>query len=228
MTTVSNNIIDGLRNNPSTQTTNESDNGALGQSDFFALLTQQLSYQDPTKPVENDQMIAQMTNFTMADGITGLNKNFEDFAASMTSNQALQASTLVGQKVLVQGDQVARNSATDTASGVFTLPVSGQNMKLRVEDAAGQLIKSVDLGASFAQGKYSFEWDGTDNNGEPAAIGDYKISIEGSVGNENVSLPLSIYSQVQSVSLGAGGSGIGLNTSNGSFKLSEVEEIGEG
>ncbi len=49
-------------------TTEESD--ALTQEDFFSLLTQQLSYQDPSNPADNDQMIAQMTNFTMEQGIT--------------------------------------------------------------------------------------------------------------------------------------------------------------
>ena len=70
---------------------------ALTQEDFFSLLTQQLSFQDPSKPADNDQMIAQMTNFTMAEGISNLNSKFESLAASMTSNSALQASTLVGK-----------------------------------------------------------------------------------------------------------------------------------
>ena len=76
----------------------------LSQEDFFAMLTEQLANQDPTKPVDNDQMVAQMTSFTMADGISQLNDKFESFAASMTSNQALQASSLIGQNVLVQGN----------------------------------------------------------------------------------------------------------------------------
>ena len=58
----------------------------LSQEDFFAMLTEQLANQDPTKPVDNDQMVAQMTSFTMADGISQLNDKFESFAASMTSN----------------------------------------------------------------------------------------------------------------------------------------------
>ncbi len=227
MNSVSNSVIDGLRNNPSTATNNAANNnGALEQSDFFALLTQQLSYQDPTKPVENDQMISQMTSFSMADGITGLNKSFENFAASMTSNQALQASSLVGQKVLVPGNEVSKNGE-EGVSGVFALPVSGQNMQLRVEDKAGQLIKTVDLG-SFPPGKYRFEWDGTDNNGNAAPMGEYSLSVSGQVGNKSESLPLSTYAHVQSVSLGANGSGITINTNNGAIKLSDVEEIGEG
>ncbi|MEL0606529.1 flagellar hook capping FlgD N-terminal domain-containing protein, partial [Pseudoalteromonas undina] len=36
--------------------TEESD--SLTQEDFFSLLTQQLSYQDPSNPADNDKMIA--------------------------------------------------------------------------------------------------------------------------------------------------------------------------
>ena len=76
-------------------------NQTLSQEDFFSLLTEQLSNQDPTKPVDNDQMVAQMTSFTMAEGISQLNEQFTTFANSMTSNQALQASSLIGTDVLV-------------------------------------------------------------------------------------------------------------------------------
>jgi len=42
----------------------------LNQEDFFSLLSQQLAYQDPFKPVDNSEMIAQMASFTTAEGIT--------------------------------------------------------------------------------------------------------------------------------------------------------------
>ena len=86
---------------------------ALTQEDFFSLLTQQLSFQDPSKPADNDQMIAQMTSFTMAEGISNLNSNFEALAASMTSNSALQASTLVGKQALLESDTLDLNEAGD-------------------------------------------------------------------------------------------------------------------
>ena len=93
----------------------------LSQEDFFAMLTEQLANQDPTKPVDNDQMVAQMTSFTMADGISQLNDKFESFAASMTSNQALQASSLIGQNVLVQGNVGHMSSDAAGVSGVVVL-----------------------------------------------------------------------------------------------------------
>lgn len=76
---------------------------SLKQEDFLSLLTKQLAQQDPFKPVSNDQMIAQMASFATVDGIGKMNTQFESLNSSMTSNQALQASSLVGRDVLVPG-----------------------------------------------------------------------------------------------------------------------------
>jgi len=76
----------------------------LSQEDFFSMLTEQLANQDPTKPVDNDQMVAQMTSFTMADGISQLNEKFETFASSMTSmvRTCLFKATLVSKAATVK------------------------------------------------------------------------------------------------------------------------------
>lgn len=99
MTSVSgNSVIDSLTwQKETTPISDKPKDSTLKQEDFFKLLTQQLAYQDPFKPVENDQMIAQMSSFTTADGINNLNKQFENMNALMSSSQALQASSLVGQ-----------------------------------------------------------------------------------------------------------------------------------
>ena len=93
----------------------------LSQEDFFALLTEQLSNQDPTKPVDNDQLVAQMTSFTTADGVQQLNEQFETFSASMTSNQALQASSLIGQDVLIADNKGYMSNAGEGISDLLTI-----------------------------------------------------------------------------------------------------------
>lgn len=122
----------------------------LSQEDFFAMLTEQLANQDPTAPVDNDQMVAQMTSFTMADGISQLNDKFESFAASMTSNQALQASSLIGQNVLVQGNIGHMAAQGDGLSGVVVNEQTVQNMKINIENQYGEVIKTIDAGTQAA------------------------------------------------------------------------------
>lgn len=196
--------------------------GALTQEDFFSLLTQQLSFQDPSKPADNDQMIAQMTSFTMAEGISNLNSNFESLAASMTSNSALQASTLVGKKALLESDTLElTESAEARGSVVAENPV--ESLKLRIEDESGQLVRTIDMGSQPA-GAIRFAWDGKNEAGERLPPGDYKIKAEGSTSGEFSSLPIATFKNIESVNIN-GANGIIINTKEGAVRLTDVAEI---
>ncbi|RUO26398.1 flagellar hook assembly protein FlgD [Aliidiomarina minuta] len=202
------------------------DDARLGQEDFFKLLTQQLSMQDPTKPVENDQMIAQMTNFTMAEGITGLSEQFEKFSASMTSNQALQASSLIGRQVLIPSDTGYFNGSKPV-EGMVALDQSAQNVTLRVENESGQVVRTVDMG-TLPPGQHKFSWDGLGADGEPLPAGDYKITANGRVGGANEDLVALTYANVESVSTG-GQRGIVLNLESiGRIDFKDVIQITNG
>ena len=159
----------------------------LSQEDFFSMLTEQLANQDPTKPVDNDQMVAQMTSFTMADGISQLNEKFETFASSMTSNQALQASSLIGQNVLVQGNVGFKGSDGEGISGVVVNEGTVQNMTISIENQFGEVVKTIDAGTQTA-GNIQFDWDGKDQQGNLMRAGEYVISATGELNGEGVQL----------------------------------------
>ncbi|MCC5824989.1 flagellar hook assembly protein FlgD [Alkalimonas sp.] len=205
----------------------ERNNGALTQADFFALLTQQLAFQDPTKPVENDQMIAQMTNFTMADGISSLNTNFKSFAESMSSNQALQASSLVGRSVLVPSSEMVF-TGQDLSRGIIDFEQRATNVRVRIEKPNGELVQTITI-PEVAAGKFDFVWDGTNSKDQDMPPGVYKIKVDANMGGENQSVPVMVYAPVSSVSLGQSGKGITLNLVGlGAFKLADVREISYG
>ena len=63
----------------------------LDQESFLKLLTMQLSYQDPFKPVDNAQMLSQMTSMSTSQGISSLSTQMESLNSLMTSSQALHA-----------------------------------------------------------------------------------------------------------------------------------------
>jgi flagellar basal-body rod modification protein FlgD len=224
-----NSYIDSLRGSPTSTTgTNgqKEANKALTQADFFALLTQQLAFQDPTKPVENDQMIAQMTNFTMADGISSLNSNFKDFASSMNSNQALQASSLVGRTVLVASDQLVYDGKS-AAYGTIDFPANATGVSAKIYDSAGALVQTVTMD-SAGKGKQTLSWDGTNAAGEKLPAGLYTIKVDASINGKNEAVPTAAYVKVNSVSLNNAG-GLTLNLLGiGAKKLSDVQEIAAG
>ena len=115
----------------------EQDKGMLTQADFFALLTKELSNQDPTKPVDNNEMISQMTAFSTTDGVQKLNTSFDSFATSMTSSQALQASSLVGRSVLVE-ENVFGMGEGESVKGKLVTDKPASNVNIYVENIAGE------------------------------------------------------------------------------------------
>ncbi|KAG1374758.1 hypothetical protein G6F59_018383 [Rhizopus arrhizus] len=59
-------------------------------------MTEQLQHQDPLKPMDNTQMVAQMAQMSTVQGITDLNKTVKGFQESMASDQVLRGAALVG------------------------------------------------------------------------------------------------------------------------------------
>jgi flagellar basal-body rod modification protein FlgD len=169
----------------------------LKQEDFLSLLTKQLAQQDPFKPVSNDQMIAQMASFATVDGINKMNGQFESLNSSMTSNQALQASSLVGRDVLVPGAAGVKQDNAGMAAMV-KLPQAVDNLFVRVEDQLGQLVRTIDMGAS-PSGENRVEWDGKDENGNPLPAGKYKVKASGLLDGKNTEFDVSTYANVNSV-----------------------------
>ncbi|RTE86163.1 MULTISPECIES: flagellar hook assembly protein FlgD [Gammaproteobacteria] len=227
MNNVSNAAVESLywREQDTAQAANPNDQ-KLSQEDFFKLLTSQMAQQDPTKPVENDQMIAQMTNFTMAEGITQLTDEFRGFAESMTSNQALQASGLVGQKVLIPSD-VAYFDGEKPVEGIVSLPQTGQDVTVRIKNEVGEVVHTVNMG-QMPQGQHTFEWDGTLPDGSKAPNGDYVIEASGRMGEQAEALPALSYAFVESVSMG-GAQGVVLNLESiGRVDLRDVIQITSG
>ncbi|HBN07115.1 MAG TPA: flagellar hook assembly protein FlgD [Cyanobacteria bacterium UBA8530] len=72
---------------------------SLGQADFLKLLTTQLKYQDPQKPMEDTAFISQMAQFSALQAQTALNKTITDGQAF---SQLTEASALIGKTVHLQ------------------------------------------------------------------------------------------------------------------------------
>ncbi len=199
----------------------------LGQEDFLSLMSAQMKNQDPMKPMENGQFISQMAQFSAATGMKEIKDAFSTLASSLQSNQALQASSMVGRKVLVPGNT---NSLPEQGEmrGAVNVPFNTPELKVIITDSKGQLVKSLDLG-NHPEGTAHFKWDGmTDGPKGPerAAAGNYKISAQVMADGKPQDVDTLTLDSVQSVSLGKPGEGVTLNLEHaGTTHLSGVKEI---
>jgi len=221
------NPLDSIRWQQEDYKVAEQDRGMLTQADFFALLTKELSNQDPTKPVDNNEMISQMTAFSTTDGVQKLNDQFTSFSSSMTSSQALQASSLVGRSVLVE-DNVFGTSQGDTVKGKIVTDKPASNVNIYVENIAGEIVQTVPVG-DIGAGGFTFNWDGQTSNGEAAKTGAYRFRIAGLVDGQASELQAMTFRKVDSVTLAGANGSILLNLNGGSsMALADVVEVSQG
>lgn len=198
----------------------------LKQEDFFSLLSQQLAYQDPFKPVDNSEMIAQMASFTTAEGISTMGTEFAGMKEVLSSSQALEASSLVGKKVLIPSNQ-GYLAETGDLSGSINSKTGAYNAMVTVENSAGVVVRSISLG-DIGSGNKRFSWDGLDAEGNRLPPSTYTLKANGTVNGQGEELMTATYAHVQSVSLGGGQAGVNLNLQGlGGIKLSDAIEVAE-
>jgi flagellar basal-body rod modification protein FlgD len=200
-------------------------NGALNQAQFLKLMTTQMTHQDPAKPMQNGEFLTQMAQFGTVSGIQDLQKSFSDFASSVGSGQSLQAASLVGHSVMVPSSQGVLEVGK-TVKGQVTLAADALNLTVKVVNhKTGELVKSVQLGPQ-KQGTVPLSWDGTTDKGTMAVPGLYDITATMTDGAKDTMLDTQIQSQVQSVTMGNGSTGIQLNLAGGnSVNFNKVSQI---
>jgi flagellar basal-body rod modification protein FlgD len=195
----------------------------LGVSDFLTLMTTQLKNQDPLKPLDSTDFVAQLAQFGTVSGIQAMQTNISQLSDALRSSQALGGATLVGHDVLAPAADFQLGT-TDTVSGALDLPQGTTSVDLTVEDTAGQVIRHIQMPAG--SGLTQFSWDGLADSGERAAVGTYTIKANASVAGQQGSLDPMLVSRVNSVTLDSSGVGLTLNTSTlGSIALSDVRQV---
>ncbi|WP_165854999.1 flagellar hook assembly protein FlgD [Marinobacter sp. JSM 1782161] len=195
----------------------------LGKNEFMELMIAQLNNQNPLKPQENGDFLAQLAQFSSLEEMQGVSDSVQDLAGQFRSTQALQASAMVGRTVMVPS-QTAILGASGEVEGAVQVPASTSSLRLDVLDSSGELVRQIDLGAA-SEGQKSFTWDGKDADGNDLPEGTYVLQAHGSYtgGSEQLSTMLS--ANVDSVSLASSGD-VTLNLAGmGSVALSDVQQI---
>ena len=194
----------------------------LGQEDFLHLMLTQLKNQDPFKPMESGEFLGQLAQFGTVQGLAGLQTSFDGLASSLVSNQALQASSLVGRSALVRASALGVVAGQPVA-GAVDLPSSTSAVSVAIRDERGQTVRTLELGAQ-TEGLATFTWDGLDDDGEPVAAGRYSFAAAYRTGTESVAADTLLRAPIDSVLLGADGFNVELR-GIGELPFTAVREI---
>jgi flagellar basal-body rod modification protein FlgD len=111
-------------------------------------------------------------------------------------------------------------------SGAVSVPQNTSAVVLSIADASGTVVRSIGLGAQ-STGLASFTWDGKETSGAQAPAGTYTLSAQyaGQTSTSTAATTL-VSGTVESVSMGAGSTGLTLNISGvGSVPFSSLQQI---
>lgn len=187
---------------------------------FMRLMIAQLQNQDPTSPADTSDFMQQIATMSEVESINNLTQSFENMSNSLlTSQAALQASSMVGQSVFTQTD-IAKVGSSGEVKGLVELPVSTSNLRVSIYDSSDNLLEELDLGPQTPGDKH-FTWNSGDR-GE----GDYRIVAQAQVDGEYRTASSFIAYNVNSVTLGQNGVGMKVNTDAGSIAIDDVKRIG--
>lgn len=155
-----NSILDKLGINQPKENKKSSD--TLGQDDFLKLMTTQLQNQDPFKPTDNTEMIAQMAQFSMVTGQTEMNESIKAISGQLSEFRIATAANMLGHSVLVSGNK-AFPDAEGVVSGALDIPSTSTSTSVLYKSMNGDILHAEELGPQTA-GLLGFRWENIPQN----------------------------------------------------------------
>ncbi len=131
----------------STSSTSTKAKDELSRDAFLQLLVTQMQNQDPTEPIDNSQMIAQLAQFSALEQMQNLNDTAIAMSGNIDQLNFITANSLVGKQV------TALDSKGNTVQGVVEqVHMSGSLVYLTVGESIVSMAGVISVGAPKSDG----------------------------------------------------------------------------
>jgi len=149
----------------------------MNKDDFLTLFVTQLKNQDPLKPMDGTEFLAQLAQLTQVEQAYNANSNLAGIIDSLNASSALSAVSFIGKEVTAYGSEVSLISGEDAKIN-YTTPYASEQLTVTIKDSKGNVVRSLTQ-AQGAAGEGSLLWDGKDLNGNQLPSGSYTADVSG-------------------------------------------------
>lgn len=195
----------------------------LDREDFLNLMVTQMKNQDPTKPMDNQQMATQLAQFNSVEQLVNVNTTLSNMNQSQKSGDARFLTQFIGKEVNVNSNQfrIGPTGPVNTLSALLPAPAAQLGVKILNEE--GAVVKKLNLG-SHDTGRAILNFDGKDEEGRALPSGQYSLVVEA---NTTDGKPLQAKSVVSALVTGVTdlGSGGKLETSAGPVAVGDIDAV---
>lgn len=168
--------VGNTNNTTSSSSADRALSGINGDFNFFLkLMTTQLQNQDPTEPLDTNQLTDQITQFSQVEQQVRTNQNLEKLMSSQTQSQLATAVSFIGSEVETAGN--TGNKIGNQAVFSYNLGAAGSAVELVITDKNGRAVFKGQ--GTNNVGRNLVVWDGVNSfNGNTEPDGEYTIAVK--------------------------------------------------
>lgn len=187
---------------------------------FLSLLTTQLKHQDPTKPLDTNEMTKQLIQYSEVEQLLQANEKLEAMLGLSAANSSLSVISYVGKEINTKGNTAAL--ANGTASWGLNIPAGSEDVSYVIKDANGNEVYSTS--GYLDAGDGSFSWDGKTSSGGTADPGNYSLSVTARDAEQNaIAVNVSVRGIVDGIDMSEDVPVLMVNGTR--FKMDDVTEV---
>ncbi|NPA73587.1 MAG: flagellar hook capping protein [Epsilonproteobacteria bacterium] len=193
----------------------------LGKDDFMELLLTELQYQDPTDPMDTDKILTQTSELATLEATDNTNKALEELTKQLSASSNFNAVSAIGKMGSLGTDSITLSDDNNPTFEVY-FNHDIQSGTLEIADTNGNVVKTFELSPQSG-GVLSFQWDGTDDEGNRVPAGSYSVTANYSDGKTgSYSTAYGVY-PIESVRFDEGDTLLKMGSNY--YPLSNVKEI---
>jgi flagellar basal-body rod modification protein FlgD len=172
--------VSSILNSVSTGSTESTATQTLGKDAFLELLITQLKNQNPLEPLDDQEFIAQMTQFSSLEQLQNMNESLSennqwDMLMSQTINNTM-ATSLIGREVTASTPAVTINDGEASPITFDTTEFTADGT-ITIYDSSGTPVRTLHV-SLLPAGENSVPWDGKDDDGNKLSDGSYTFQTD--------------------------------------------------
>ena len=157
-------------------------NKEMDKDAFFKLMMAQLKNQDPTNPLKNHEMAAQLAQFSTLEQMSNMNTTLKEMKAGSKPIEEFQALNMIGKKVSGDSSKLARNDVDKEHEFSFKLPQDAKTTEIKLMNAKGDIVREFNFNELKA-GENKVVWNGETDDGRKAPAGNYSFQTDATGAN---------------------------------------------
>jgi flagellar basal-body rod modification protein FlgD len=183
-----------------------------------------LANQDPTKPQDSSQFVAQLAQFSALEQQQNTVSRLDSLLIGQATANQTSASSFIGKEVNYRGSTLEWQGTDPVAAGA-TLSSDAATVSVVVTDASGNQVRTLQLGA-HAAGDLSLSWDGRNDTGVAMPSGNYSLQATATDSN-GAAVPISLTNSGTVTGVAFQGGVAQLKVGDNLIKMSDVTSINE-